>query len=217
VLFDGQFAGKPRKLLAQSSRNGYFFVLDRATGEHLLTAPFIDTNWTKGINAAGQPIPDPAKEPKQDGTLVVPNSSGATNWLPPSFDPDTGLFYVNAISVYSVYYRTAEGKGEGFAGRDMSLTSRQDFTLAIDYHTGKIAWRHDDGLAGILTTAGKVLFTGNTSGALLALDAAKGTTLWHVNAGSNLANGPMTYALDGHQYVVFGVGDALFAFTLPQR
>ncbi len=84
VLFDGQFAGKPRKLLAQSSRNGYFFVLDRATGEHLLTAPFITTNWTKEINSAGQPVPDPVKEPRQDGTLVVPNSSGATNWLPPS-------------------------------------------------------------------------------------------------------------------------------------
>ncbi len=217
VLFDGQFAGKPRKLLAQSSRNGYFFVLDRATGEHLLTVPFIDTNWTKEINSKGQPVPDPVKEPRQDGTLVVPNSSGATNWLPPSLDPANGLFYLNASQVYSVYYRTAEGKGEGFAGRDMSLPYRQDFTLAIDYHTGKIAWHHDGGLGGILTTAGKVLFTGNMDGDVLALDSAKGTTLWHANVGANVANGPMTYQLDGRQYVVFGVGDSLFAFTLPQH
>jgi acido-empty-quinoprotein group A len=217
ILFDADFQGKPRKMLAQAARNGYFFVLDRATGEHLITQPFIATNWTKEINAKGQPVPDPVKEPRKDGTLVLPNSDGAVNWLPPSFDPETGFVYLNATERYSIYYRNAEGKGEGFAGRDDSLPYREQYAVGIDYRTGKVAWRHEGGVGGILTTAGGVLFTGNIDGDLLALDPAKGNTLWHVNAGANLSNGPMTYELDGRQYVVFGVGDDLFAFALPPR
>jgi alcohol dehydrogenase (cytochrome c) len=215
ILFDAQFNGKPRKLVAQAARNGYFFVLDRTNGEHLLTQPFIHTNWTKEINAAGQPIPDPEKQPAPDGRLVIPNSDGGVNWFPQSFDPETGLVYLNATERYSIFYRTAEGKGEGFAGRDESLPYREEYTIGIDYRTGKIAWRHDDGLGGVLTTAGGVLFTGTNNGDLLALDPAKGTTLWHTNVGANLDNGPITYELDNRQYVVFGVGDDLFAFTLP--
>ena len=217
ILFDAPFQGAPRKLLAQVSRNGYFFVLDRTTGKHLLTAPFIETNWTKGINENGQPIPDPAKEPQTDGTLVVPDSVGGTNWLPPSFDPQTGLVYVNATQQYSIYYKIGEGKAEGYAGRDTSLAYRQQFTLAIDYETGKVAWRHDGSTAGILTTAGGILFTGNSDGDLLAMDASTGKTLWHTAAGANLMNGPMTYELDGKQYVVFGAGNDLLAFTAPQK
>jgi alcohol dehydrogenase (cytochrome c) len=97
------------------------------------------------------------------------------------------------------------------------LPYRQQFTLGIDYKTGKTVWKHDGSTAGILTTAGGVLFTGNNDGDLLAMDPANGKTLWHTAAGANLANGPMTYELDGRQYVVFGVGNDLFAFKLPQH
>ena len=96
VLFDGEMDGKPRKLLAQASRNGWFFVLDRETGKNYVSAPFVKTNWTKGLDAKGQPIPDPAKEPQIAGTLVSPNAEGGVNWPPPTYSPDTGLFYVNA-------------------------------------------------------------------------------------------------------------------------
>ncbi len=216
VLIDADFNGVPRKLLAQANRNGYFFVLDRTNGTHLLTAPFVETNWTKGIAQDGVPIADSSKEPTRNGTLVSPSSGGATNWFPPSFNPQTGLFYVNASQNYSVFYLTAEGKAEGFAGRDNGLPPDKGFTLAIDYKTGKTCWRHDgDSNAGLLSTAGGLLFTGDSSGHLLALDPKDGRPLWHVNTGDYVGNGPMTYELGGRQFVVFGAGDALYAFAVP--
>jgi alcohol dehydrogenase (cytochrome c) len=216
VLFDATVNGQPRQLLAQASRNGYFFVLDRATGKDLVTAPFTAVNWAKEINAIGQPRPDPAKEPVPQGTLVVPASGGSTNWRPPAYDPNLGLFYVNATQEYSLYYRTAQGKGEGYAGRDESVGDGQEFTLALSTGNGSVRWRHDGGVGGLLATAGGVLFTGNHDGDLLALDPATGHTLWHTQAGATLGNGPMTYMLDGRQYVVFGAGNDLLAFYLPQ-
>jgi acido-empty-quinoprotein group A len=217
ILFNGNFGGRERKLVAQASRNGYFFVLDRATGEHLLTAPFIETNWAKGIDAAGRPTRDLKKDPAPDGTLVSPGSDGATNWMAPTFDPDTGLFYVSARRLYSIFYRTAEGKPEGWGGRDRNLWA-ESVLQAIDYQTGKIRWSHELGsgedVAGLLSTAGKLLFTADTSGNLLALDPADGRTLWHVNVG-RMAASPMTYELDGRQYLLFAVQDIVYAFALP--
>jgi alcohol dehydrogenase (cytochrome c) len=219
VLFDADFAGKPRKLVAQASRNGFFFVLDRTNGERLLTAPFIETNWTSGIDARGRPVALPGKSPRPDGTLLLPGSDGATNWMSPSFDPAEGLFYVMARRVFSIFYYTATGKPEGWAGRDHNLW--QESTIrAIDYHTGKIRWNHELGpgesVAGILTTAGSLLFTGDAQGNLLVLDAVTGKTLWHVNAGGSMVSSPMTYELDGRQYVVEGVQGVLYAWALPR-
>ena len=219
VLFDADFGGKPRKLLAQASRNGFFFVLDRTNGEHLLAAPFIESNWTSGIDARGRPVALKEKEPHADGRLVYPGSDGATNWMAPSFDPALGLFYVVARRVYSIFYYTATGKPEGWAGRDRNLA--EESTLrAIDYRTGKIRWNHELGpgesIAGILTTAGNLLFTGDSQGNLLVLDPATGKTVWHVNAGGPMFSSPMTYELDGRQYVVEGVQGVLYAWALPE-
>ncbi len=218
VLIDGEWNGRPRKLLAQANRNGFFFVLDRATGEHLLTAPFIETNWTLGIDKGGHPIANPKKEPPRNGALVNPSSTGATNWMAPSFDPVAGLFYVNATPSWSVYYLTAEGKAEGFAGRDDYLTF-ESMVKAIDYRTGRIRWTHDLGpslaFIGVLSTAGQLVFTADTSRHVMALDPATGKTLWHTTLDSGVTNGPMTYELDGRQYVVVGAQDMLYAFRLP--
>ncbi len=218
IVFDGNLKGHER-LLGQASRNGYFFVLDRKTGEHLLTAPFIETNWAKGVDDSGRPIRDPRKDPSPDGALVEPGSDGATNWLSPSYSPQTGLYYVSARRIWSIFYLTAVGKAEGWGGRDRNLYS--DSTIqAIDYKTGKIRWSHEigpgEGSAGIMTTAGHVLFTADNSSNLLALDPETGKTLWHVNIGGHVGNSPMTYELDGRQYVVFAAADALYAFALPQ-
>ncbi len=145
-------------------------MLDRSNGEHLLTTPFINSNWTLGINAKGQPIPNPKKEPARDGTLVSPSSNGASNWFAPSFNPLAGLFYVVASQSYSVFYLTSEGKAEGFAGRDDSL-NYPGTIKAIDYKTGEIRWTHDLGGmgSGLLTTAGNLLFAGDFSGHILAI------------------------------------------------
>jgi acido-empty-quinoprotein group A len=217
VLIDGEFHGHKRKLLAQANRNGYFFLLDRSNGEHLLTSPFVPANWASGIDSHGIPIPDPRKEPSRDGTLVLPESGGATNWYAPTFDPETSLFYVNASATYSIFYLTAEGKAEGFAGRDEGFPGK-GMIDAIDYQTGKICWSHDlygTPSTGMLSTAGKLLFAGDDSGNFMALDTVTGRTLWHVSLGANVHNGPITYELDGRQYVLVGAGNTLVAFALP--
>jgi acido-empty-quinoprotein group A len=219
VLFDGEFRGQQRKMLGQAARNGYFFVLDRTNGKNLVAAPFTGTNWSKGTDAAGQPIPDIKKEPQPDGTLLNINAGGGTNWFPPSFDPETGLFYVNASRGYSLAYLTdTEEKPEGYGGNGRSLWA-EPVLEAIDYRTGEIRWSHEfpgKGLngSGILSTAGKLLFTGDPSGNLIAVDPPSGRILWHFHLDSPVSNGPMTYELDGKQYLVVGAGDTLYGFAL---
>ncbi|HEY6347653.1 MAG TPA: acido-empty-quinoprotein group A [Bryobacteraceae bacterium] len=222
VLFDGEIAGQPRKLLAQASRNGWFFVLDRTTGTNLVSAEYVKTNWTSGVDSTGQPIPSPAKEPHLDGVLVSPNQGGAANWPPPSFNPDTGLFYVNASRAYSVYYiYDDDDKPEGWSGNDRSGFS-EAMLEAIDYKTGKIRWSHPwpangGGRSGLLSTAGRLLFAGDTAQNLVALDPATGAPLWHAGLHAPVTNGPITYELDGVQYLLAAAGDSLYAFAIQPR
>jgi alcohol dehydrogenase (cytochrome c) len=221
VLFDADFNGKPRKLLVQASRNGYFFVLDRKTGEHLLTTQFVPTNWAKGIDANGSPIPDPAKEPQLDGALAKGSENGGTNWMSPSWDPETGLFYVNAWDGYTLWYLQLGPNGlpvDHEGGYTVHLVDKS-VLLALDYRTGKVVWKRKsgdgDGHAGILTTAGHVLFTADASGNLLALDPSNGNVLWYTRPGSNQDDAaPITYEVDGTQYILTGVDGVMYAWTL---
>lgn len=222
VLFDSDFHGKPRKLLAQAARNGYFFLLDRTNGRHLLTAPFVPTDWVLGINAKGQPVPNPKMEPQADGSLVETGPTGATNWNAPSFDPQTGLFYLNGSAGYTVFYLSLgrKGKPEGHQGGTEAPLVSHAFLEAIDYRTGKIRWkrREESGAAhpGILTTAGHLLITADVSGNILALDPATGDTLWRIYTGSTMDSSPMTYQLDGRQYILTAAGRVLYAWSLPR-
>jgi acido-empty-quinoprotein group A len=217
VLFDAEFKGKRRKLLGQASRNGFFFVLDRTNGEHLVTAAFIDQTWASGVDSRGRPIAKPEAAPSPDGALVEPGSDGSTNWMAPSFDPQTGLFYVNCRRLFSVFYNTVTGKAEGWGGRDRILWANTTLR-ALDYRTGKVVWNHELGdgesLAGILATAGHLLFSADNSGNLLALDPTTGKTLWHLNAGGRMQASPMTYELEGRQYLIMAVQNILYAFAL---
>jgi glucose dehydrogenase len=221
ILFDGTIDGQPRKLVAQASRNGYFFVLDRTTGKRIVSTPFIDTvNWAKGLDAKGQPIADPAKFPRTDGVLVSPSASGATNWQAPSFNPQTGLFYVGSSRSYSMYYLTdTDDHPEGWGGIDSAVGSDGSALLALDYRTGKPVWRHDwasgTGIVNNLSAAGKLLFTSNGSN-LIAFDAADGKILWHAGLMAPPSAGPITYLLDGTQYLVAVAGDGLYAFRVNQ-
>ena len=222
VLFDAEIAGRPRKLLGQAARNGYFFVLDRTNGKNIVSKPFVPLNWSKGVDTKGQPVPDEAKEPKVDGALLSIPGGGGTNWMPPSYDPDTGLFYVNATRGYSLAYLTdTDERPEGYGGSGRGLWS-QHVLEALDYKTGNIAWSHPYSTAGgvglggpgILTTAGRLLFTGDYSGNLIGYEAATGHIEWHFPMLSSLSNGPMTYELDGRQFLIAGAGDTLYAFAL---
>jgi alcohol dehydrogenase (cytochrome c) len=222
VLFDAEFDGKPRKLVAQAARNGYFFVLDRTNGKCLLTSPYMETTWASGIDSKGRPIPKKETEPAPDGAIARPGGGGGTNWQPPSFDPDTNLFYLNELESLGIYYQTTiSGKAHGWGGQ-FSIPWTQPMLKAIDYKTGKIRWQRDmgprvGGWPGILTTAGRLLFTADYTGNLLALDPGSGKTLWHVYAGGTMSGGPMTYELDGRQYLLTGIGSVLFAWSLPVR
>ena len=222
VLIDAPFGGKMRKLVLHADRNGYFYVLDRLTGEHLVTSKFSPSaNWASGINAKGQPVRILEKDSTVPGSLVSPNNGGATNWPPPAFSPDTGLFYVPENDAYAMYYLTeTDPRGAmGLGGKEEdALGSMGSFLTAIDYKTGNVVWRHRYPAAGgltngMLTTAGHLLFAGDAGGNLVAYDPANGKILWHSRLGQ-VSNAPETYMLDGHQYILVAGGDSLYAFTL---
>jgi alcohol dehydrogenase (cytochrome c) len=217
VLVDAEFAGAPRRLLLQASRNGFYTVLDRATGENLLTTPFAAVNWVKRIGRDGRPVPDPDKEPARDGRLVAPDEGGATNYRSPSFDPSTGLLIVSAADAYGIYFFKPEHGDYGWAGADYHVHGRAELR-ALEYATGEPRWVHDlsgaAGAAGVLTTASGLVFTGDAANSALALRTSDGETLWHSGIG-RVGNSPITYKLDGRQYIVIGGGSALYAFALP--
>jgi len=218
-------AGQPRKLLAQGSRAGWFFVLDRTNGKNLVSKPFSGTgNWAKGVDAKGQPIPDPAKEPKVDGSMIDMPAMGATNWPPPSYDPQTELFYLNGTTGYGMafLYDTSD-KPEGYGGGGGGNFDNGSALWALDIRTGAAKWKHEHkqgrggGMSGgILTTAGHLLFTGD-SGELVAFDPATGKLLWRQRITQPVSNGPSTWMLDGKQYLIVGAGDTLYALTLAGK
>ncbi len=220
VLFTGTIEGRPRKLLAQASRNGKFFVLDRTTGKAVVSADYAKTNWALGFDERGEPVPNPKKHPQVAGSLVSPNQGGATNWQAPSFSPNTGLFYVSGFRSFSIWYIYDDSDTPmGWGGVDRGGYV-EPVLRAIDYKTGQVRWSKTwEGTVprfGLLSTAGNVLFTAGPSQDFLALDARTGAPLWNARLNAAPSNGPITYELDGRQYVVMAAGDILWAFVLNE-
>ncbi len=228
VLFDATIDGQKQPLLAQAGRNGLFFVLNRQTGKRLVGARFISTaNGYSGYDSRGEPIPSRMKEPQIGGALVSPSNGGATNWVAPTYDPQTDLFYVNASESFSLYSRTTNKFDvQGSAGfSETGLGGIGDSLRAIDVQTGAIRWVHDyagtEGTAprpelngGLLSTAGGLVFGGGTSSEAVAYDARTGRILWHSGLYAPVNNDPVTYMLDNRQYLIVGAGDTLYAFSL---
>lgn len=226
VLVDAEFQGKPRRLVMTAARNGYFFLLDRITGEHLLTKQFSRSlNWASHLDEHGRPVRNPEKDAQVGGALVSSSSDGATNWPPASFSPETGLFYVASAESYSIFYLTEiDPRGAmGLGGKSEQILASVNYLAAIDYETGETRWRHPypssalnierGPVSGMLTTAGTLLFAGDTSDNLIAYDPTNGHILWHTHLGL-VSNSPQTYAVDGRQYVLVASGDTLYAFTV---
>ena len=221
VLADAMFHGKMRKLVLTAARNGYFFVLDRVTGEHLLTSKYgLMTNWARGLDAAGGPQHDPNKNSAVAGSLVSPGSGGTVNWEPPAFSPKTGLLYVYENDSYSFFYLTdIDPRGSmGLGGNEEApVGTGGTYLTAIDYKTGKAAWRHRYYNhwvgGGVLATSGGLVFAGDTADNLVAHDAATGEPLWHTRIGE-VTNAPQTFMLDGHQYVICATGNQVWSFML---
>jgi alcohol dehydrogenase (cytochrome c) len=219
VLVDGTFQGSAKKMVLQASRNGYFFVLDRTNGKSLLTSTFAAVNWSEGVGKDGRPIRKPEKDPSRDGRLVAPDEGGATNYRSPSFDAKTGLLVVSARDAYGIYFSKAEHGTVGWAGADYGVFGKA-VLRAIDYRTGKIRWNHDlegeGASAGVLTTDSGLLFTGDSVRSVMALRTSDGATLWHSAIG-HIGNSPITYELDGRQYMIVASDGTLFAWALPEK
>ncbi len=222
VLIDGMFHGKPRKLVATAARNGYYFLLDRVSGEHLVTSKYgQETNWAKGLTPEGGPKHDPEKDATIAGSLVSPNSNGTVNWQPPAYSPLTGLLYTYEVDSFSLVYLTdPDPRGSmGLGGKEETyLSNSTSYLTAIDYSSGKARWRHrfyanDVGGGGLLSTAGGLVFTGDGAGNLAAYDQIDGSPLWGTRIG-RISNAPQTFDLDGHQYIIAAAGDTLWAFVL---
>jgi alcohol dehydrogenase (cytochrome c) len=227
VLADIQFKGSPRKVMLWANRNGMFYVLDRTNGQFLLGKPFTKVNWADGFDPKGRPNIVASVKPTIAGTLVYPGNQGGTNWYNPSFSPATGLFYIPAWENTSSTYRKGEEPPEFHSGGSFTGTfpgggnnSEDVFSsiIAVDPNTGDRKWTHRLAAAsieaGVLTTASNVLFSGGRDGAFYALDARDGKTLWETNLGPSVSAGPMTFMVNGKQYVSIQAGSALFTFGI---
>ena len=223
ILFNGEVNGKPRKLLAQAARNGFFVTLDRVTGEHLLVKPFVPLDYASGLSPEGEPIPIPDKDPSVGGSINIVN---ATNWPAPAYNPKTGLVYVNVVEGKAIYYLTDDSqKPSGYGGTGVGIGAERRVLVAVDPLTGNCAWRHvypnlneapTTVGPSILTTASGLVVTGDDQKNAIIYSADKGGILWHQEVGANESGGIITYMLDGKQYIVLGAGDSLYAWSLPE-
>ena len=235
VLADITWQGTPRKVLLSANRNGFWYVLDRASGQFLQGRPFTKVTWADGLDDRGRPRR--RLSPTAEGTLVYPNNQGATNWYPPSYSPRTGLFYVPAwMETFSRYFKAPVEYKEGaqYVGRfpTMSFPALRapvgavnqrlpedgyGAILALDPRTGERRWEFkmvDVTDSGVLSTASDLVFAGGREGYFFALDARTGAPLWRTSVGGQVASGPMSYAVDGRQYVAVAAGSALFVYAV---
>ena len=225
LLIDEEFQGRPRKLLVQGNRNGFFYVLDRTTGQFLLGEPFVNQTWADGMDDSGRPIVRPGTDPTDTGSDVCPAIRGATNWWATSYHPGTKLFYLLAHESCMTYTKNDQDwqRGRSWLGGSVRLAEgspNQKFIRAIDIQTGDVVWSYaQTGKAqtysGVLSTAGDLVFFGEDSGAFAALDARTGEPLWHFQANQDWKASPMTYMVGGRQYVAIASGMGFWAFALP--
>ena len=226
VLVDAPYKGQTRKLLVQANRNGFYYVLDRVTGEFLHGTPFIkNMNWASGLTKEGRPIRVPGVVPSIQGTRTCPATSGATNWHSPAFSPDTGLFYLAMMEGCGINYKsrdTFQPGGVSFMATGYVEDPEapwQYYVRALELTTGKIVWEYKQigskryG-AGLVSTAGGLLFSGDDQGFFTALDAKSGKALWHFNVGRQIKASPITYSVKGKQYVALAAGANVVSFAL---
>lgn len=226
ILFDAVIGGKKRKLVAQANRNAFYYVLDRETGKFLTGQPFAKQTWAKGLNAQGHPIKLPNSDPTPQGQLIYPSIFGAANWPSPSYSPLTGLFYINTREMGAYYFKghpymdphnpadVGGGGGQKIVGGDDAYSA----VRALDATTGNLKWQFKmvgDSWTGTLATAGNLVFSADAAGNFFALNATNGKPLWHVLLGSPIRANPITYEVDGKQYVEAAAGNSIFVFRLP--
>jgi alcohol dehydrogenase (cytochrome c) len=224
VLIEGVVRGKKRKLLVSAQRNAFYYVLDRETGEFLAGKAFARQTWAKGLDDKGRPIVLPNTTPTEEGNYVCPDAAGAANWGAPSYDASTGYLLVSVREACATYYAVTKSPvpGEGYTGGGQEIDRKigtPGAVRALDALTGDTKWNFPLEIGasstGVLATAGGVAFASSNDGNLIALDARTGKYLWHYYTGANIASSPITYSVDGKQYVAISAVGALFTFALP--
>ena len=213
-----------RRLIVQANRNGFFYVIDRSSGKLLSATPYGRVTWSNTKDASGVPIERKEASPTLTGVPVCPGAIGATNWMSPTYDPQTKLFYVTAREQCDIFSTAPQPYEAGHAFYGSAYFPNDDAqpfwgaVRALDPATSQIKWelKHlSPSWSGVLSTAGGLVFTGDAEGNFMALDAASGKILWHFQCGASVYASPMSYAIDGKQYVAVAAGATLFAFGLP--
>jgi alcohol dehydrogenase (cytochrome c) len=222
LLVNARWDGQPRKLLIQANRNGFLYVLDRTNGKFLAAKAFGKVTWAREIGAGGKPVVNPAAVPDEKGVLVCPGAPGMTNWYSPSYDPVRRQLYVATSTECDVFTGAAQAyrPGHDFVGSVYvpdPLQRPSGSLKALDPFTGKMKWEFPYFSApngGALSTAGGVVFAGDSDGNFIAIDSNTGHNLWHRQLGAAIYSAAITFEVDGKQYVVIPAGSGLFAFTL---
>jgi alcohol dehydrogenase (cytochrome c) len=229
MLVDADWQGQRRQLMLHGNRNGFFYVLDRTNGKLLLARPFVkNLTWAKEIGPDGRPVKNPNQEPSDAGTKVCPSQDGATNWFSPSYNPTTGLYYLQTFEKCSVYSKRDAGgweAGKQYLGGSQRTVAGDGPPLrvlkAIDIHTGKVVWEVPqpgpaNSWGGTLSIAAGLVIFGEENGALMAADAVTGKPLWSFPTGQLWKASPMTYVFDGKQYVAVAAGSNILAFGIAE-
>lgn len=224
VIIDGKFRGAPKKMVATANRNAFYYVLDRENGKFLAGKPFVKQTWAKGLDDSGRPMVIDGTEPTEAGNLAWPSLAGGTNWASPSYSPKTNLFYVTAREQGAYYFKgEAEFKpGVIFNGGGQRVNPDEQpygAIRALDAESGALKWEfrtQNPNNVGVLSTAGNLLFTGSTQGDFFALNATTGELLWRFRANGGMNSNPMTYAVDGKQYVAMAIARAIYVFDLME-
>ena len=220
VVFDS--GGK--HLVAQANRNGFFYVLDRTNGKLLSADAFARITWSDTKDTEGRPLANQASSPTPQGRTICPGALGATNWMSPSFNPQTKLFCVTVRDQCDIFSTAPQPYEPGHAYYGSAYFPSDEAEpyggalRALDPASGRLKWgfRHiSPTWSGVLSTAGGLLFTGDAEGNFIALDATTGKPLWHFQMGGAVYASPMAYAVDGKEYVAIAAGSSLYAFGLP--
>jgi len=222
ILFDAKIQDRPRKLVAVANRNAFYYVLDRVTGEFVAGRPYVKQTWATGLDSKGRPILASGMETTEKGTVLYPSANGATVWFSPSYSPQTGLVYVAAREKGSIYFkRDMEYKvGTFYGGGGENELPGEDAwgaIRALDVTTGAMRWEFKlftPPWAGVLSTAGGLVFSGSDQGNFFALDARTGQSLWDFQVGGSIEANPIAFNVDGKERIAITADRVLFVFGL---
>jgi len=222
VLANATIRGRERKVVLFANRNAFYYVLDRTTGGFLHGNPFAKQTWAKGLDDNGKPVRIPNMMPVEGGIEVYPHAAGANNWYSPSYSPKTDLFYVAVREAGGIYYKgeVVYKAGTNYNGggiRDIPGKPGYGAIRALKPASGEVQWEFkifSAPSAGVLSTAGNLVFAGTNEGDFLALDAMSGKSLWRFQTGGSIQSNPVSYLSDGKQQIAIASGNAIFAFGM---